>query len=107
VTVTPATLVAAYPEWTQVNTTHPTVVLTAISQAETRIDEDVVGDRYDEAVMLAAGSWLFSHPYSRDMRDPAASAANPYKLQLDELLITKGSAYRTVWDSSDFGGYSW
>jgi hypothetical protein len=105
VTVTPASLVAAYPEWVQVNTTLPAVVTTAIAQAENAVDEDVVGARYDEAVMLAAGAWLFSHPYSRDMRDPAENAVNPYKVQLHEIYTTKGSAWRTVW-SNDFGGWT-
>jgi len=101
--VTPANLVAAYPEWDQVNTALPLVVTTALSQAVTRCDEAVLGDRYDEAVMLAAGAWLYSHPYSRDMRDSSDKAPNPYKDQLDEILVTKGSAYRTVWDSGFTG----
>lgn len=105
-TVTPTSLIAAYPEWAHVNTSHPTIVTTAISQAENRIDEDVVGDRYDEAVMLSAGSWLYSHPYSRDMREPSKDASNPYKLQLEELLSAKGSAWRTVWGSDYFSSWT-
>jgi len=105
VTVTPASLVAAYPEWVQVNTAYPTVVTTAIAQAETSVDETVVGTRYDEAVMLAASSWLYQHPYSRDMRNPADGTADPYAAQLDTILARKGSAWRTVWESGDFGSY--
>jgi len=106
VAVTPASLVAAYPEWTQVNTAYPTVVTTAISQAETQVDETVVGDRYDEAVMLAAGAWLFSHPYSRaTAKTGNDDERNPYREQLDVLLTRKGSAWRTPWGSDDFGSY--
>ena len=103
--VTPASLVAVYPEWEQVNTALPDVVLQAIAQGLDSVDEAVVGDRYDEAVMLAAGAWLYSHPYSRDMRDPSDAASNTYKDQLYDLMVSKGSAYRTVW-TGDFGGWT-
>lgn len=103
--ITAADLIAAYPEWTQVNTSYPTVVTYAISHAEDDVDEDVVGDRYNECLMLSAGAWLFRHPYSRDMRSPNDDSRNPYQEQLDHILRRKGSAYRTVWDSSDFDGY--
>ena len=104
--VTPASLVAAYPEWDQVNTAYPSVVLTAISQGEDRVNETVVGDRTDEAVMLAAGAWLYEHPYGRDMRKPNDASANPYEIRLEKILRSKGSAWRTVWSSSDFGSYT-
>ena len=104
-TVTPASLVAAYPEWTQVNTSYPTVVTTAITVGQNSVDEDVVGDRYDEAVMLAAGEWLYNHPYSRDARNSSDSDSNPYEILLTKLLIRKGSAWRGVWEESDFGSY--
>jgi hypothetical protein len=105
VSVTPASLIAAYPEWTQVNTSYPTVVTTAITVGENRVDEGVVGDRYDEAVMLAAGEWLYNHPYSRDMRSSSDADSNPYQILLDALLIQKGSAWRSYWEESDFGSY--
>ena len=104
--ITPASLVAAYPEWAQVNIDYPSMVTTAIAYAVTRCDETVLGDRYDEALMLAAGEWLYSHPYSRDMRNPDDAASNPYELQLNKIMIRKGSAWRTAWGDNDFGSYT-
>ena len=100
--VTPASLVAAYPEWVQVNTDYPSVVTTAIAQAVTRCDETVLGDRFDEAVMLACGEWLYDHPYGRDMRDSKDAASNPYEIQLNKIMTSKGSAWRTAWTTGDF-----
>ena len=105
-TVTPASLIARYPEWTGVNARFPTVVTEAISIGEDSVDEAVLGDRYDEAVMLSACSWLYAHPYSRDTHKPSNDTENPYRAQLDTLLRQKGSAWRTVWASGDFGGYT-
>ena len=100
-----ADLVAAYPEWEQANTSYPDVVAAALSYAHYSIDESVVGNLYESAVMLAAGAWLYEHPYSRDMRNPADSSSNPYQDHLDRILTSKGSAWRTAWSSSDFGDY--
>jgi hypothetical protein len=101
--VTPASFVARYPQWEQVNTNHPTVVTESISVGENRVDETVVGDRYDEAVMLAASSWLFEQTYARDMMKPDTAVVNIYENALVKLLKRKGGAYRTVWDTNDFG----
>jgi hypothetical protein len=101
-TVTPASLVAAYPEWAQVNSVYPAVVVAAVAIGETMCDETVLGTSYDLAVMLAAGSWLYNHPYSRDLHKPEDGSADPYQKQLEALLVRKGSAWRTVWEFGDF-----
>lgn len=102
--VTPADLVAAFPEWTQVNTDYPDVVTTAIAFGTTDINEETAGGQYELMIMLAASSFLYDHEYGRDLKKQNDSSANPYERRLVKMKKLKGSAQRTLWTEGDFSG---
>ena len=93
-TVTAADLIAAYPEWSAVQSSQPAVVTNILAVANamalplyTDTDEEI--DRR----LLEACANLFAHPFGRDM-SKYNPADNWYRVEATRRDVLKGTAYR-------------
>ena len=94
-TITAVGLVAAYREWSAVNTNNPAVVAEAVTFANSLILEGYTDDDQDTSRRyLEASSWLFEHPYGRDMHKPEDGSENPYERRIRKLDVKRGAAIR-------------
>lgn len=94
--VTLASLVAIHHEFADTATNYPDVVNDAIAQAKRRIDESLLGDRYDDAVMWLACDIIEQNPYGRDIRMSKEGVQSYYYQQYLKICRTAGTAYRMV-----------
>ena len=94
--VTLSSFVALHPEFSDTATDYPDVVNGAIAEAKRRIDENVLGDRYDDAVSWLACDILETGPYGRDMRVSKEGKPSYYYQQFVKICRPSGTAYRMV-----------
>lgn len=84
--ITAAGLISRYPEWAKANTSNPDVVAEAVNHANSLslslyIDSDQERRRRE----LEAGSWLFEHPYSRNIAKGQGEQINFYRRQANRM----------------------
>lgn len=92
--VTISSLIQAYPEFE--NSRSPAQIESAISRAERRVDETVLGDRYDDCVMLYACHLLAISSHGFDMRYEGDRNYSPYWDEANRLIRQAGAAYRVI-----------
>jgi hypothetical protein len=93
VAVTLTSLREAYPEF---ENAPDAVVTAAIARAEGRVDEEVLGDQYDQTVLLMACHEISISPYGQDLRLTSDDGETPYKRDARELLRAAGASWRVL-----------
>jgi hypothetical protein len=93
VAVTVASLRIAYPEFANVPVD---LIEQHISLAELNTDEDVLGDRYDMAVLLRACHTIAVSSFGEKLRIEVKDGQTSYGQADERLRRAAGTAYRMV-----------
>ena len=93
--ITAAGLVLVQPEWSEAQTSTPTVVGHAVDQANAlTLELYTDADQDTHRRYLEAGAVLYTSPFARDMAKPTKADVNPYRAEADRLDTLKGTSER-------------
>jgi hypothetical protein len=86
--MTPETFVAAFPEFSEVNTEHPGLVASKIAEAQLLVSASVAGDLYTLLVRYQTAHLIATSPQGQQARLASDAGSSTYLATYTRLALT-------------------